>query len=68
MSSHHCAQRLACRSSFPRLRALRQRSSLLRTVIFRKRDGAVKTPRENAEESAKSSLTRFVRRSRTACS
>jgi len=34
----------------PRSTARQQRSSLLRSVVSRKRDGAVKTQREKAEE------------------
>ena len=36
--------------SCPRSTARQRGSSLLRSVPFRKRDGAVKTPRERAEE------------------
>jgi hypothetical protein len=36
--------------SFPRSTARQQRCSLLRSVVSRKRDGAVKTTREKAEE------------------
>ena len=36
--------------SFPRSTERQQRCSLLRSVVSRKRDGAVKTQREKAEE------------------
>lgn len=50
VSSHHCVQRLGVSGSFPRSTACERRSSLRRPVVSRKRDGAVKTTREKAEE------------------
>ena len=50
MSSHHCARRLACRDHARDGRRARRRSSVFRPVVSRKRDGAVKTTREKAEE------------------
>ena len=50
MSNHQWCAAVGVWGSCPRSTSRQRRSSLLRSVVSRKRDGAVKTTREKAEE------------------